>query len=147
MKKLVSMFVVFLVIIAGYYFYYTYINAELTVENTTASVHTDEFVMHIRVENDEKGFRVYRSLQYIGEEEVKVVHQTPLISVSFRHKNHDYTGSTVSKGLEKDSNYHPQNPKHFEPPKKGEYTLYCKAIFSVNGKEKKITHQERLSFN
>lgn len=146
MKKLVSTLVVFLVIFAGI-IYYTYANADLMAENTTASVHKEDFVLHVRVENEEKGFRVYRSLQYVGEGEVNVVHQTPLISISFRHKNHDYTGSTVSKVLGEDSNYHPQDPKYIESPKKGEYTLYCKAKFSVDGKERKITHQEKLTFN
>ncbi|WP_174613078.1 hypothetical protein [Virgibacillus ihumii] len=148
MKKLGFAIVAILIILAGsYYFYYTYANAELTADNTTASVSADDFVLHVRVENEEDGFRVYRSLQYVGEGEVNVVHQTPLISVSFRHKNHDYTGSTVSKLLGEDSNYHPQGPKHFESPKMGEYTLYCKAKFSVGGKERKIMHQEELTFN
>ncbi|GAA0613761.1 hypothetical protein GCM10009001_33750 [Virgibacillus siamensis] len=148
MKKLVIALGILLIIMAGsYYFYYTYANAELTAENTTASVHADDFVLHVRVEKEESGFRVFRSIQYVGEGEVRIVHQTPLISVSFRHKNHDYTGSTVSEALGEDSNYHPQDPKHFESPKKGEYTLYCKAKFSVDGEEKKITHSEKLTFN
>ncbi|WP_174613734.1 hypothetical protein [Virgibacillus ihumii] len=72
---MMSAVVVLLVILGGsFYVYYTFANAELTAENTTASVHTEDFVMHIRVEKEEKGFRVYRSLQYVGEGEVDVVH-------------------------------------------------------------------------
>ncbi|WP_077325849.1 hypothetical protein [Virgibacillus siamensis] len=148
MKKPVSVLLVLLIIMAGLFFFYLrYSNGDLTTEKATASIHKDDFVMHIRVENEEKGFRVYRSIQYVGEDEVEVIHQTPLISVSFRHKNHDYTGSTVSNVLESDSNYHPQTPKHFDSPKRGKYTLYCQAKFSVNGEEKKIIHKEKLSFH
>ena len=66
----------------------------------------DDFILHIRVEEMNKGIRILRSLQYVGKDTVEIKHQTPLISVSLQNRNHDYTGSTVKKTLKTGNIYY-----------------------------------------
>ncbi|SDQ65689.1 hypothetical protein SAMN05216232_2960 [Virgibacillus subterraneus] len=147
MKKgvfVLSILSVFLLI--SFYWFYEQAGAELTV-NQSKEIQQDEFILHIRVEKMSEGFQVFRSIQYIGEEQVEITHQTPLISVSLKHKNHDYTGSNVTRVLTSGSSYHPQGSKTFEAPGRGEYTLFCESRFNVDGEEIKINYQENLMFN
>ncbi|ALX47307.1 hypothetical protein [Lentibacillus amyloliquefaciens] len=132
--------------IVSYFFYGQEAEAELTNGNTNATQQED-FILHIRVESMEEGFQVSRALQYVGEGSVEVEHQTPLVSVSFKNQNHDYTGSTMTKTLNTGNSYHPQGPKTFEAPRSGTYILFCEARFMVNDKFITINHQEELEFN
>ncbi len=92
--KAIIIICVFLLLLL--YLYYELEDAELA-SGKTREIHKGDFVMHIQVERMDEGFRVYRSVQYTGEDPVTVKHQTPLISLSFKRRNHDYTGSTVAK--------------------------------------------------
>ncbi|MGY0692173.1 hypothetical protein ACW2QC_05175 [Virgibacillus sp. FSP13] len=105
-----------------------------------------DFILHIRVERVDDGVQVYRSIQYMGKEPIEMKHNTPLISVSLANKNHDYTGSPVTKELEEGDSYHPQDTIIFKPPSKGKYDLHCQAKFTVNGEEMIIDHTEKLEF-
>lgn len=116
------------------------------VSSEAGSTEIKDFILHIRVEEAEEQIKIYRSLQYIGSETVEIQHQTPLISVSLRQKNHDFTGSRVNKVLDYGDSYYPQKAKAIEVKKEGEYTLYCLAEFKVNGESKIIEHTEELLF-
>ncbi|WP_164669221.1 hypothetical protein [Virgibacillus doumboii] len=146
MKKgiLVGIIVLFICVSWSFWFYGR-AGAELTT-NKSGQIHKEDFTLNIRVEKIDDGFRVLRSIQYNGEGEIEIEHQTPLISVSFKHKNHDYTGSTVTKVLKAGNSYHPQDPVTFESPSGGEYTLYSESRFNVKGKEITINHEENLIF-
>ncbi|RYG73998.1 hypothetical protein EU245_03785 [Lentibacillus lipolyticus] len=147
MKKAMQRFIPICVILfLSLYLFYGHEDAEL-VNEKTKEIHKGDFIMHIRVEQADEGFRVFRSVQYTGKEMVKVEHQTPLISVSFKYADHDYTGSTVSKTLRQGSSYHPQDPKMFKAPdEEGKHTLYCETIFTAGGEEITIRHEETLVF-
>ncbi|WP_068672543.1 hypothetical protein [Oceanobacillus sp. Castelsardo] len=107
----------------------------------------DDFVIHMKVEREKSGIEVHHSLQYLGEDTIEILHQTPLISVSLLNKNHDFTGSLVHKKMEKGNIYY-QEPKTLSQiDKKGEWNLYVKAKFLVNNKLVNIEHVEPLMFN
>lgn len=147
MRKGVFVLSVLLVcFLISFYWFYEQAGAELSV-NQSKEIEKDNFILHIRVEKMDEGFQVFRSIQYVGEEQVEITHQTPLISVSLKHKNHDYTGSNVLRTLTSGSSYHPQGSKTFESPGRGEYTLFCESRFNVEGEEIKINYQENLTFN
>ncbi|MFD2761990.1 hypothetical protein [Lentibacillus juripiscarius] len=141
--KAIIIICVFLLLLL--YLYYELEDAELA-SGKTREIHKGDFVMHIQVERMDEGFRVYRSVQYTGEDPVTVKHQTPLISLSFKRRNHDYTGSTVAKTLKKGSTYHPQDPKTFKAPNEGEHMLFCESVFKAGKKEVTIQHEEKLVF-
>lgn len=128
------------------YFFFGQAETELANGETNA-IQQEDFILHIRVENVDEGFQVFRALQYVGEGSVEIEHHTPLISVSFKNKNHDYTGSTVTKSLNTGISYHPQSAKRFKRPSEGTYTLFCEASFTVNDQHITIDHQQELVFN
>ncbi|WP_010530363.1 hypothetical protein [Lentibacillus jeotgali] len=147
MKKWHMVFIGVMLLIAAASFYWLNggADAELT-GNETTQIQEGDFILHIRTESVDGGFRVFRAIQYVGSESVEIKHQTPLVSVSFNHPNHDYTGKTVSNILVTGNSYHPQGPKTFDTPGKGVYTLFCETRFIADGEQKKITHQEELTF-
>ncbi|HLT54611.1 MAG TPA: hypothetical protein VK057_00705 [Bacillota bacterium] len=106
----------------------------------------DDFILHIRVEEMNKGIRILRSLQYVGKDTVEIKHQTPLISVSLQNRNHDYTGSTVKKTL-KTGNIYYQEPVIIDVPIEKESELYVQAKFSVDDEWIYMNHVETLIFN
>ncbi|PAV28801.1 hypothetical protein CIL05_14330 [Virgibacillus profundi] len=114
-------------------------------ESKIAEKQVDDFILHMRVNETEKGIQVLQSIQYVGKEIVEIKHQSPLVSVSLLNRNHDYTGSTVSKALKKGDVY-PGEEIIFPSPKKGECNLYLQARFNVNGEEVSIDHVEKLFF-
>ncbi|TRM12226.1 hypothetical protein FH966_11340 [Lentibacillus cibarius] len=139
--------ILFLCVIAfiSLYLFYARGQAELVCDKASQVV-KDDFIMHIRVEDLEDGFKVFRSIQYTGDKPVEMKHQTPLVSLSFKNRNHDYTGNHITKTLRKGSIYHPQKPKTFQDPTPGEYNLYCESAFTVDGKEVAIKLKEKLTF-
>ncbi|GGJ97856.1 hypothetical protein GCM10007063_20270 [Lentibacillus kapialis] len=147
MKKWITVFIgaVLIITAVSYYWLNSVADAELT-SNETSQVKKDDFILHMRIESADEGFQVFRAIQYVGDESVEIKHQTPLVSVSFNHPNHDYTGKTVSNTLTTGNSYHPQGVKTFKTPGEGVYTLFCEARFIVNGEPMKISHQEELTF-
>ncbi|GAA0440493.1 hypothetical protein GCM10008983_16870 [Lentibacillus halophilus] len=146
MKKVGSI----LVIVSGLlflslYLVYGQVDAEL-VSDKTKEIHKGNFILHIRVEDVENGFQVLRSIQYMGDKPITLKHQTPLISVSFQNRNHDYTGSTISKTVHKGGSYHPQGPKIFKAPTEGEHALYSQSTFTAGGETITINHKDNLLF-
>ncbi|HLR62299.1 MAG TPA: hypothetical protein VK097_07645 [Lentibacillus sp.] len=147
MKKWVIVFIgtAFIVTAVIFCWFNGKADAELA-GNETSQIQEDDFVLHIRAEPADGGFQVFRAIQYVGDESVEIKHQTPLVSVSFKQSNHDYTGKTVSSTLGTGNSYHPQGSKTFETPGKGIYTLFCEARFVADGEQMKITHQKKLTF-
>lgn len=129
--------------IGGWYFF-TGGHGSLTTASS-ASKQVDDFILHLRVEEVEEGIQVLQSLQYVGEEEIIIEHQTPLVSVSLLHNNHDFIGNSVSKVLNK-GNIYPQQAVIFPSPEKGECNLYVKARFVVEGEPIIIKHVKKLLF-
>ncbi|QKY68881.1 hypothetical protein [Lentibacillus sp. CBA3610] len=146
-KKLIAVIVlaVTCIIAVTSYLFYGQATAELA-SNKSREIQQDDFILHIRVERMNEGFQVFRAIQYVGDEQVEIKHQTPLISISFKHQNHDYTGSSVLNTLHTGNSYHPQNAKSFDSPEEGQYLLFCEARFLVNGEQMTISHQEELVF-
>ncbi|HLS10305.1 hypothetical protein [Lentibacillus sp.] len=128
-------------------FYWLNVRADAELANNkTMEIQEGDFILHIRAERSDGGFQVFRAIQYVGDESVEIEHQTPLISVSLSHPNHDYTGNTVSRTLETGNSYHPQDSIQFESPRAGTYTLFCKAEFMADDEQTNITLQEELTF-
>lgn len=121
-------------------------NSGMLAANKSGMKRSGDFVLHMRVEQMEGGFQVFRSIQYVGVDPVEITHQTPLVSVTLEHDSHDFTGSPVAKQLNPGNSYHPQDPIRFDSPEKGEYKLYAKARFNVNGKRVVLEHAEDLMF-
>ncbi|SDJ76144.1 hypothetical protein [Sediminibacillus albus] len=106
----------------------------------------DDFIIHVQVEKKDKGFQVLRSLEYIGEEPVELLHRTPLISLDVNREMNDFTGSPVTKELDPGDVYHPQDPKLFKPLDKGTHTLYITCEFYLNGELKSIQTEKEMVF-
>ncbi|ASK61331.1 hypothetical protein CFK37_03650 [Virgibacillus phasianinus] len=120
-------------------------NKATLVSTQNGSKKLGDFILHIRVEEVDKGIKVYRALQYKGKESVVIEHRTPLISVSLDQKNRSFTSSTTLKEMNYGHSYHPQKAKIIEITEEGQYTLYCAARFKVGGKDKKIKYIQRLT--
>ncbi|WP_164217914.1 hypothetical protein [Virgibacillus sp. YIM 98842] len=121
-------------------------NANTLTENKMISKESDDFILHVQINDDEKGIEVLYSIQYNGEERVEIQHQSPLVSVSFFDHGHDFTGSYVKKEMEEGNIYHPQKAAVLSSPNKNECNLYIKAKFEVDGEIKIINHVEALEF-
>lgn len=104
----------------------------------------DNFILHIRVEDAEKGFRILRSLEYRGDKPVTVHHPSPLVSVSLNENTHTFTGSPVEKELKKGEIYHITQPLVYEGIEKGNHQLFVKALFTANGKQIEIDCHRKL---
>lgn len=139
-------FILPIVIIATLYISWSGLGRDSLVSSQVGSAEMKDFIVHIRVEEIDDEIKVYRSLQYIGNETVEIEHQAPLISISLQNKNHDFTGSRVKKVMESGDSYYPQKAKLIGKPEEGEYTLYCLAEFQVDGEQRRIMHTEKLIF-
>ncbi|MFC2949448.1 hypothetical protein [Virgibacillus sediminis] len=115
-------------------------------EEKSAYKQNGEFILRIKVEGAEPDIIVHQSLQYIGEEPVEIKHRTPLVSVSLFHRNHDYTGSFMSRKMEKGDIHH-QDAVAITVDEKGKQNLYIQARFRADGDEMEIDHVEELMFN
>ncbi|WP_088049976.1 hypothetical protein [Virgibacillus dakarensis] len=146
MNRKVLFFIVFIICLSGFSLWaFSRGNAQL-VTDKSSSKRAGDFILHVRVERADKGIKVYRSIQYVGKEPIEIQHNTPLIAVSLAYKNHDYTGSPVTKVLKEGGSYHPQDAAIIKQTKKGSYNLYCKAKFTVEGEKVVIDHTEKLIF-
>ncbi len=115
-------------------------------EEKVAEKKVDDFILHMKVERATSGVEVHHSLQYIGEQTIEVQHQTPLVSFSLHEKNHDFTGSLVSKMMRTGNIYY-QESVTVPISETGESNLYVKARFLANGELVNIEHVEELMFN
>ncbi|WP_077622204.1 hypothetical protein [Sediminibacillus massiliensis] len=145
-KRVLVMLLVFLLVGGGT----VYMLAETTEAKLKEPVKVhkeqDDFILHVRAEEREKGFQVLRSLEYRGNSAITVEHRTPLISASVDREGHDFTGSPVQKELKPGNIYYPQGEKVFESPGKGSYTLYIKCQFFVDGELNEITAEREIIF-
>lgn len=48
----------------------------------------DNFILHTQIKRVDNGIQVYSSLQYVGEDMIKVQSNNPFVSMSFNHMNH-----------------------------------------------------------
>lgn len=146
MRKWIGMIIgVILIIFVSLYWLNGQAFTELA-DNKTMAVQEGDFILHIRAEGVEGGFQVFKAIQYVGDESIEIKHQTPLVSVSVNHPNHDYTGSEITNMLNTGNSYHPQKSKTFKIPEDGTYTLFCEARFAADGEQMTITHQAELIF-
>jgi len=149
MLKKISVFFIFLIIIILLGFTYSiFTKSYVTLtENKTISKSLDDFILHVRVNDNKDGVEVMHSIQYTGEDSVEIQHQTPLVSVSMVNAKHDFTGSYVTKPMEEGDIYHsPQKADILSSLNKNECNLYVKAKFQVEGEKKVIEHVEELTF-
>ncbi len=102
----------------------------------------DDFLLHIRIEEAEEGIKVLRSIQYVGEGEVEIIHQTPLVSVAIE-EDHSFGGKTVSKKMKQGAIYH-QEEALLPTQKKGISELSIHAKFICDNEEMDIKHIEEL---
>lgn len=105
----------------------------------------DDFLLHIRIEGVDEGVKILRSIQYIGEEDVEITHQSPLISVSIADDSHSFSGESISKKMKKGTIYH-QEEAVLPVQDKGIRELSIHAKFSCNKEEINIKHIEELEF-
>ncbi|UFU00851.1 hypothetical protein KO561_07940 [Radiobacillus kanasensis] len=119
-------------------------NAKL-VEPVKVSKQVEDFVLHVRIEQNEKGFQVLRALEYKGEAEVEILHRTPLISISIDRNDHDFTGSPVSRKMDPGDKY-ARDPKYFEPLEEGTHTIFIHGQFYVNDELINIEEKREITF-
>jgi len=146
-KKSAAIFILLAIIILIGYTYGGFKKSYATLtENKTISKESDNFILHIQVNDDEEGVEVLHSIQYTGKDKVEIQHQTPLVSVSLDDSKHDFTGSYVIKPMEEGNIYHPQEAEILSVPYLIECELHIKAKFEVDGERKVISHVEELKF-
>ncbi|MCT2534348.1 hypothetical protein NC661_09840 [Aquibacillus koreensis] len=146
MKKVIGITIgIILLGTIGFYWMVESTNAKL-VEPIKIKEEFEEFIVHIRVENIDEGIKILRSLEYRGEEPVTIEHRTPLTSVDISKNNNDFTGSFVTKNLNAGDIYRPQEPKVYESPSKGKYTLHMHTQFFIDGEPINITSEEEVVF-
>lgn len=107
---------------------------------------TDDFLLHVRVEEEKEGIKVLHSIQYMGEGTIEMMHQEPLISVFLNDGQHQFTGESTTKKMERGAIY-PQNEVIFPAQRKGTSDLHIHAQFTLDGEEINIEHVEELVFN
>lgn len=147
MKKYYALLILlFAVILIGFTYESLNKSHPTLAESKTIAKVSDDFILHAQVNDNEEGVEVLHSLQYTGNEKVKIQHQTPLVSVSFADHNHDFTGSYVIKTMEEGNIYYPQKDI-LSVPESEECNLYMKARFDVDGERKVINHTEKLEFH
>lgn len=105
----------------------------------------NDFLLHIRIEGAEEGIKVLRSIQYIGEGEVEIIHQPPLISVAIVDEDHSFSGKPISKKMKQGTIYH-QEEALLPIQKKGISELSIHAKFICGDEEINIKHIEELEF-
>lgn len=105
----------------------------------------DDFLLRIHVEEGKEGIKVLHSIQYLGEEDVEVTHRTPLVSISLDYKNHDFTGSPVTKIMKQGEIYY-QEEVVFPQQEKGISKLYVHAQFYCAGDEVNMEYVDELKF-
>ncbi|WP_067730102.1 hypothetical protein [Oceanobacillus damuensis] len=118
---------------------------ESVVTATSTINEVDDFLLHVRVEEADKGIQVQSSLQYIGEEQLLIRHQAPLVSVSYNENIHDFTGDFISQELERGDIYNAQYSVLPYPESK-DSNIYIHARFRSNGQQINIVHVEQLIY-
>ncbi|QDP40012.1 hypothetical protein [Radiobacillus deserti] len=119
-------------------------NAKL-VKPVKVSKQVEDFVLHVRIEQNEDGFQVLRALEYKGTKTVELLHRTPLISISIDRNNHDFTGSPVSRTMDPGDKY-ARDPRHFEALEKGTHTIFIHGQFYVNNELVDIEETREIVF-
>lgn len=129
-KRLVIMGFILLVIGATTVYWLDKTTTTTLAETVSTDQEEKDFILHMRIENSDDGFRILHSLEYIGEEQVTIEHRTPLISISFNTDTSDFTGSPVSKTLESGDIYRPHQSALIEEPlEAGTHTVYMTCQF------------------
>jgi hypothetical protein len=147
MKKVFGILILLAFIALIVYTYGNFSKSYATLsENKMIAKESDNFILHVQVNDNEEGVEVLHSIQYTGKGQVEIRHQSPLVSVSLLDHNHDFTGSYVMKAMEEGNIYHPQKAAILSVPHKDECNLYIKARFEVDGEMKIINHVEELQF-
>jgi flagellar basal body-associated protein FliL len=147
MRRLLGLLLILIIVGVGTIYFVMGSSKAKLVEPVEIKKVSEDFVIHIRAEKIDQGFQVLRSLEYIGEESIKIMHRTPLISVSVDHDNHRFTGSPVAKTLEQGDVYYPQDPQTFSALEKGDHVLLVHAQFVIEGKEVNIKSEKAIRFN
>ncbi|WP_226034546.1 hypothetical protein [Aquibacillus saliphilus] len=147
MKKIIILILLIVLTISGTIYWLNETSSAKLIETYKIREQKDDFIVHIRVERNGDGFQILRSLQYIGSETITIDHRTPLTSVSINQENHDFTGSHVTKTLEPNYIYHPQEPESYSPLEKGSYNLYIHSQFFVDGEPFNVYSEQEIVFH
>lgn len=116
-------------------------------ETVSVDKEQDAFILHLRIENNDDGFRILHSLEYVGEEEVSIEHRTPLTYISFNNNRSNFTGSPVSKTLQAGDIYRPEvTSKIYEPLEAGTHTVYIHCQFSKDNQPINIKIEKEIYF-
>lgn len=143
MRKAILLFLILIIVGIGIG---VWLNKTGELATTTSLMQREnDFLLHLRVEEGEKGIKVLHSIQYLGEEDIKMLHKKPLVSISLNNNEHYFTGSTVSKNMKNGAIYH-QEEVVFPLQNKGMRDLYIHAQFMLDGEEVNIQHVEELHF-
>ncbi|MDC3412736.1 hypothetical protein NC797_04595 [Aquibacillus sp. 3ASR75-11] len=146
MKRLIGLLFILMVVISGtFYLVMGSSKAKLT-EPVEMNKVNDDFILHVRAERTDQGFQVLRSLEYKGEEQITIMHRTPLISISVEYDKPRFTGSPVTQTLDPGDVYYPQEPRVYSSLEKGEYTLFANGQFYFNGQIINIKSEETIQF-
>ena len=117
-------------------------------ETLSVKENKDAFILHMRIENNDKGFRVLHSLEHTGDEQVTIEHRTPLTSISIDARQSDFTGSTTSKTLQPGDIYRPDNtPAVYDSLKAGSHDIYIHCQFLIDGEPVNIELEKEIVFN
>ncbi|GGM20043.1 hypothetical protein GCM10011351_02350 [Paraliobacillus quinghaiensis] len=117
-------------------------------ETLSIKENKEAFILHMRIENSEQGFRVLHSLEYTGDEQVTIEHRTPLTSISIDARQSDFTGSTTSKTLHPGDFYRPDNtPASYDSLEAGHHDVYIHCQFFIEGEPVDIEIEKEIVFN
>ncbi|WP_112180691.1 MULTISPECIES: hypothetical protein [Paraliobacillus] len=107
----------------------------------------NDFILHMRIENSDEGFRILHSLEYVGAEQVTIEHRTPLTSISINTDTSDFTGSPVSKILEPGDIYRPHKSAIIEESlEEGTHKVYMNCQFYYKEEQINIKIEKDIEF-
>ncbi|MFC4404742.1 hypothetical protein [Gracilibacillus xinjiangensis] len=115
------------------------------IETVKISEQYEDYIIHIRIEPTNDGFKVLRSLEYTGDERVEIKHRTPLTAVTINRNNPVFTGSHRTMVLNPGYNY-PQEAIRFSNLEKGSHTVYVHTQFFIENERIDIKSEGELYF-
>lgn len=145
-KRSVWSGIILLIVFVSFGLIWLFSKEEHPATDITRSIPLDDpLVLHFQISGEEEQLRVKSSLQYTGDKEIILVHQTPLISVSYHKNAHRFSGGYVSQRLDSGSVYNQPVMELDAPVYEGEF-VYFQVRYQIDGEEKVFEHEEKITY-
>ncbi|MFD1415419.1 hypothetical protein [Oceanobacillus jeddahense] len=141
-----SISVLIILVLAIFFWYMSQLEEDQAMEITKTVSLDDLFLLHIQFSGEADNIQVKCSLQYIGEEEVTIQHQTPLVSLSAHEDVHRVTGGYVYRTLHNSDIYYQPNME-IEDVEFEDGIIYFQVRYQMNGEEKVFTFEEEINLD